>query len=92
LERAVNGVTDQKVVVQNFYNVDGQLDSLQRWASPIHASVDTITTRWRYDLAGRVVAEISPDQQRDSSSYDRAGNVIASITRRVTRSAWSMTL
>ncbi len=79
---AVNGAVDQKIVVRNFYNVDGQLDSLQRWAEPDSADIDTVTTRWRYDLAGRTVAEISSDLQRDSTRYDPAGNGIATVTRR----------
>lgn len=80
--RAVNGVANQRVIVQSFYNVEGQLDSLQRSTIPDSASVGTITTRWHHDLAGRAVAEIAPDLQRDSTRYDQAGNVTATVTRR----------
>jgi RHS repeat-associated protein len=80
--RAVNGVLDQSVIVQNFYNANGQPDSLQRLTNPDPANVGTITTRWRYDLVGRVVAEVSPDLQRDSTRYDPTGNAIAVVTRR----------
>ncbi|MGH9259548.1 MAG: hypothetical protein ACRD08_06550, partial [Acidimicrobiales bacterium] len=41
---AVNGAAAQKVVVRNFHNAEGQLDSLQRWAEPDPAGVGTITT------------------------------------------------
>lgn len=71
-----------RVIVRNFYNEDGQLDSLQRWTVPDSADIDTVTTRWRYDPAGRVVAEISADLQGDSTRYDPAGNPVIIVTRR----------
>jgi len=84
---AVSGAAAQKLVVRNFYNAEGQLDSLQRWAEPDAAGVGTITTRWRYDLAGRRVAEVAPDHSPsaprvDSTRYDPAGNAIGVVTRR----------
>jgi RHS repeat-associated protein len=76
------GASAQKIVVRNFYNAEGELDSLQNWAEPDPATVGTITTRWRYDLAGRKVAQIAPDMTRDSTRYDPAGNPITILTRR----------
>lgn len=80
---AVPGVADmQRVMVRNFFNPEGQLDSLKRWTEPDVADIDTITTRWHYDLAGRVIAEVSSDQRRDSTHYDPAGNPDTVVTRR----------
>jgi RHS repeat-associated protein len=72
----------QRQIVRNFYNAEGQLDSLQRSSDPNTAGVGVITTKWRYDRAGRTVAEIAPDGWVDSSRYDPAGNVIQQRTRR----------
>jgi RHS repeat-associated protein len=79
---AAGAAVAQRLVVRRFYNQDGQPDSLQRWSIPDSADVDTITTRWRYDVAGRAIAEISSDMQRDSTRYDAAGNPIVLVTRR----------
>ncbi|MGH2822002.1 MAG: hypothetical protein ACRDLY_03090, partial [Thermoleophilaceae bacterium] len=75
-------VASDSLIVTNFYNADGQLDSLRRQAKPDPESIGTMTTRWRYDLAGRVVLETAPDARTDSTIYDPAGNVIRAITRR----------
>jgi RHS repeat-associated protein len=67
--------------VRNYYTA-GVLDSTRRWSSPDTAHIGTITTRWRYDNAGRTRAEISPDGLRDSTVYNAAGNVVEQHTRR----------
>jgi RHS repeat-associated protein len=72
----------QRLVVDNTYYPDGALKSVSRWSQPDTADVDTITTQWEYDLAGRKIVEIAPDGMRDSTFYDRAGNVVEVRTRR----------
>jgi RHS repeat-associated protein len=77
----------QSLHTRSFYNDEGQVNSLQRWSMPDTAQVGTIVTRWRYDLAGRRVAEEAPDHlpsapRVDSTSYDAAGNARLVITRR----------
>lgn len=74
-------VARSEVWVRNHYTV-GVLDSTRRWSSPDTAHVGTITTRWRYDNAGRPVVEIAPDGYRDSTVYDPAGQVVERRTRR----------
>jgi len=77
----------QTLSVRNAYDDGGLLLRTDRWSSPDPAQVDTVTTRWRYDLAGRRVAEIAPGapgaaESRDSTVYDAAGNVVRAINRR----------
>jgi RHS repeat-associated protein len=78
----------ETVYVRKFYNANGQTDTLWRWSSPdVVTDIDTIRTRWRYDLAGRAVAEIAPDDSLsnprvDSTFYDPGGNVDSVRTRR----------
>jgi YD repeat-containing protein len=50
----------EALIVRNFYNPEGALDSVARWASPDPTRIGTITTTWRYDRAGRAVAELAP--------------------------------
>ncbi len=78
----VSGVDSQKVVVRSIYDPEGHLEALMRISVPDPESIDTITTRWRYDLAGRRVAEIAPDGAVDSTRYDPAANAIAAVSRR----------
>ncbi len=75
-------VLAETVFVRKRYNPNGQLDSLSRWATPNVTNIGTITTRWAYDAAGRVIAEIAPDNARDSVYYDPAGNDTLRVTRR----------
>lgn len=72
----------ETLFVRKFFNRNGEVDSLWRWAGPDLADIDTIRTRWRYDAMGRAVAEIAPDGNKDSTVYDPAGNIITAITRR----------
>ncbi|HET7464334.1 MAG TPA: hypothetical protein VFJ82_23955, partial [Longimicrobium sp.] len=71
--------------VRNVYD-HGLLVRTDRWSTPDSAHVDTLTTRWRYDPAGRKVAELAPTspdsaERRDSTVYDPAGNVVRTIDR-----------
>jgi len=86
---ALGGASAETLFVRKRYNNAGQLDSLSRWSRPAVTSVGTITTRWKYDTAGRVIAEIAPDQFRDSMFYDAAGNDTLTVTRRRDRIAMS---
>lgn len=72
----------QKLVVLNYYNPAGLLDSLHRVSEPDPSGIDTIKTQWRYDAAMRRVKEIAPDGAVDEMSYDAAGNVDMLKTRR----------
>jgi RHS repeat-associated protein len=84
------GVDTERVSVRHFYNDENQLDSLQRWTVPDPASIGTMTTQWRYDAAGRTVAEVAPDGAIDSTRYDPAGNAIAVVPRRGTAQTMTM--
>ncbi|HEX8361042.1 MAG TPA: RHS repeat-associated core domain-containing protein [Longimicrobium sp.] len=50
----------QEVLVVNRYDEEGRTRSVTRWSSPDTARIDTVTTSWRYDWAGRQVAELAP--------------------------------
>ena len=76
----------QVLTVRNRYDARGQLVRTDRWATPDDAHLDTLTTRWRYDRAGRKVAEIAPGapgaaEARDSTVYNPAGLPVRSINR-----------
>ncbi len=68
--------------VATYYNPEGLADSVRRWILPNLNSVNTLTTKWTYDPAGRRVKETAPDGAADSTVYDAAGNVVNSVTRR----------
>jgi len=68
--------------VATYYNAEGLPDSVRRWVRPNWNSVDTLTTKWTYDAAGRRLKEIAPDGAADSTVYDPAGNVLSALTRR----------
>ncbi len=73
---------EERLFVRNFYNAEGALDSVARWSRPDTSRIGTITTRWRYDAAGRKIREVAPDRQEDEYTYDLAGNVKSWRTRR----------
>jgi RHS repeat-associated protein len=75
--------------VDNLYDDAGQMVRTDRSSSPDLAEVGTLTLRWRYDRAGRRVAEESVISASgrvavDSTVYDAAGNVREAHTRRGT--------
>jgi len=75
-------VAGQTLTVQRFYNPEGMLDSLSRSSSPDTNHLGVLTTRRRYDPAGRAVKEIASDGLADSTVYDPAGNSVQLLTRR----------
>jgi RHS repeat-associated protein len=86
------GLADaQQRVVENRYDASGNLTAMSRWSVPDTAKIGVITTRWRYDLAGRQIAAYAPDatpldsldNPRDSLVYDLASNVVAVHSRRL---------
>ncbi|NIS36972.1 MAG: hypothetical protein GWO04_46635, partial [Actinobacteria bacterium] len=79
---AMGSLPAQDVVVRKAYDPGGNPIRVARHSQPDTAQIGTITTEWRYDTAGRTVAEIAPDGARDSLVYDPAGNVVRKITRR----------
>jgi YD repeat-containing protein len=80
----------ERAVVRNWYDEEGNLRRVDRWADPDQAEVDTIITRWERDAAGRVTAQFSPDgtpadstdNPFDRTAYDPAGNPSRVRTRR----------
>jgi len=68
--------------VETYYNPEGLQDSVRRWSKADSNGIGTITTRWSYDRAGRVVTETPPGGASDSTVYDAGGKVVRLITRR----------
>jgi len=68
--------------VATFYNAEGLPDSAQRWGRPNWNSINTLTTKWKYDPAGRRLKEIAPDGAVDSTVYDLGSNAVKLVTRR----------
>jgi RHS repeat-associated protein len=88
---AMNGLGEQRVELLTEYDPAGHVVRARRQALGWNAgSVGVIETRWRYDVLGRAVAEIAPDQTPadttdnpvDSTVYDAAGNAVEVHTRR----------
>ena len=79
---ALNGASAQSARTTSTYDASGNRLTLQRWSVPDTTGIGTITTTWRYDTAGRRVAEQAADGRVDSTVYDPASNVAAIINRR----------
>jgi RHS repeat-associated protein len=71
----------QAVKVRKQFDGEGRVVSLTRSTVPA-TNVDSMTTLWTYDLAGRDTAETAPDGQRERRVRDDAGNVVQRWTRR----------
>jgi RHS repeat-associated protein len=79
----------QRVVVVNGYDAAGRLRSVSRISNPDPTTIDTVTTRFAYDAAGRKITEFAPDttpadsldNPADSTRYDQAGNVVRTKNR-----------
>jgi RHS repeat-associated protein len=75
--------------VQSYYDRGGLLLRADRWSDPDSLGIDTISTRWRYDPAGRKVSEMAPDNTPgdtinntiERTFYDAAGNADSVVTR-----------
>ncbi len=72
----------QMLGVRTSYDAEGQPLAVSRWSTPDPARMDTATTRWTYDAAGRKLTETAPDNAVDKYAYDQAGNLLAWTTRR----------
>ncbi|MFN2398534.1 MAG: RHS repeat-associated core domain-containing protein [Gemmatimonadaceae bacterium] len=72
----------QTLIVENYYDLEGNLDSLVRSSSPDTTHIGRIKTQWLYDKASRRIVEIAPDAARDSFFYDLGGNQTNWKTRR----------
>ncbi|HET7464047.1 MAG TPA: RHS repeat-associated core domain-containing protein [Longimicrobium sp.] len=81
----LNGAREQRLQTSRTYDREGRLKTLSRTSVPDSAGVGTLTTTWRYDAAGRIVAEVAADGKRDSTEYDAAGNTRTLVTRREQR-------
>ena len=83
---ALNGAPRQTLWVKNRYDEEGNLRSVSRWSDPDAAEIGRIINEFRYDAAGRRVAEVAPrppgtPELKDSTVYDPAGNVLKTINR-----------
>ncbi len=73
-----SGIGDSAVVTTTF-DAEGNPTAVKRSASRAPA---TLTTYYSYDKANRKITETAPDGAVDSVMYDKAGNVIRTVTRR----------
>ena len=76
-----SGLGTGTLTVLNDYDPEGHLLRVRRIVSPDSAGIDTLTTEWRYDAAGRKVVEVGALGAADSLVYDPAGNVLEQHTR-----------
>jgi RHS repeat-associated protein len=79
---AMNGVPEQHLVVRTRHDLEGNVTSVKRVSIPDTTHLDSVVTRFAYDLAGRRVKETAPDGKADSTAYDLAGNPVWTLTRR----------
>jgi RHS repeat-associated protein len=83
-------VAQQRSILRNEYDLEGRIRAVIRRPEANEGGVDSIITRWRYDRAGRAVAEYAPDQTpaipydgpRDTARYNPAGLPEWNLTRR----------
>ncbi len=74
----------QTLQVVKYFDAEGNDTLLSRTPLGAQAQIGTVTTKWRYDLANRRVADSAPDGFKDTTVYDPAGNAIAVVTRNAT--------
>jgi RHS repeat-associated protein len=72
----------QTAWVRTRYDLEGRPRFVLRGSDPDATTIDSITTEFRYDFAGRKWAEVAPDGKTDSTRFDLAGNPVAVWTRR----------
>jgi YD repeat-containing protein len=83
---AINNAPGQSLHVRNEYDNGHWLRSISRWSAPDPAGIDRVINEFRYDAAGRRVAEVAPrppgtPELKDSTVYDAAGNVLRTVNR-----------
>ena len=85
LASVTNDSVSRQVTVSNFYNREGQLDSLWREQTPdrsviiaptVFPGIGRLVSAWRYDNLGRKIAEVAPD----ATPNNRADNPVDSTT------------
>lgn len=66
------------------FDPEGNPLTVERWATPNPANINTLTNTYTYDRANRQKARwvSGPTPSADSVAYDPAGNVVTSYTRR----------
>ena len=83
---SLNSGPVQTLWVKNTYDPEGSPRFVERWSDPEgdpSKPIGRIVTEFRYDPAGRKVAEVAPDRVSvDSTYYDLASNVVRARTRR----------
>ena len=69
---SINGITapSESTVVVRYFDREGNLDSLSRRAAPDVAHVQTLTSRWTYDRASRVIETVATDGKADSAGRE----------------------
>jgi YD repeat-containing protein len=77
--------TMQTAWVRTQYDLEGRPRFISRGSLPDPTGIDSITTEFRYDFAGRKWAEVAPDGKTDSTRFDPAGNPVSVWTRRGAR-------
>ncbi|HET7464624.1 MAG TPA: hypothetical protein VFJ82_25505, partial [Longimicrobium sp.] len=75
----------QELRVTTTYDAVGLPLSVTRSMSPDSNGIGAMTISYRYDAAGRRVAQVNPDGRADSTAYDAAGNAVYYRSRRVNR-------
>jgi len=73
-----HGYGAQTNTVTNTYDLEGRLATVTRGTTP------PLVTQFVRDRAGRIIKEIAPDQARDSTVYDKSGNVAEFYPRGLT--------
>jgi RHS repeat-associated protein len=83
---AMNGIVAETLMVKQYYNPEGQRDSVIRTAIPDGAPIGRLKSSWRYDVLGRSWLALTVDSGAtsagDTASFDPAGNTIRVGTRR----------
>jgi RHS repeat-associated protein len=81
---AMNGAAAESLFTRRSYDDEGNLRRVVRWSRPDVPStpIDSLISRFGYDLADRQVADTAPGGAVQVRQLDRAGNDTATTTRR----------
>lgn len=79
---ALPGADGQTLTVKKAFDAEGNLTSVTQSSDPDPNNIGSVITRYEYDRAGRKIKDFATDGLVDETTYNAAGNVVTTTTRR----------